>query len=343
MIGQPDTYLAHLYKQNQSRFTFSAQNEADWQRWQESLIHALRDDLGLDHFQKPAAGLQPKLIESVECDGYVRQQIAFEICPDLIVPAYLLLPDKLVKPGPAVLACHGHGYGNRNIVGLAADGSPRSGDPGYHKDFALELVKRGFIVIAPELIGFGDARMQADLTKTPGESSCHQISTTLMLYGLTLAGMRIYQAMCMIDYLYGRDDVDGRKIGCMGISGGGLVASFTSALDSRVQAAVVSGYTNTFKASIIDLYHCVDNYVPGILRHAELPDIIGLIAPRPLLIEGGIDDPIFPINATTAAADKISEIYRLLGAEEKIARDFFPGEHQIGGAKAYPWLVQRLS
>lgn len=73
----------------------------------------------------------------------------------------------------------------------------------------------------------------------------------------------------------------------MGISGGGLVAAFASALDERIKAAVVSGYVNTFEASIMAIRHCIDNYVPGLLQDAEMPDIVGLIAPRPLLIESG--------------------------------------------------------
>ena len=86
------------------------------------------------------------------------------------------------------------------------------------------------------------------------------------------------------------------KIGCMGISGGGLVAAFTSILDERIKATVISGYTSTFKGSIMDRRHCLDNYIPGILEYTEMPDLIGLIAPRALFIEAGTADHLFPLD-----------------------------------------------
>ena len=64
---------------------------------------------------------------------------------------------------------------------------------------------------------------------------------------------------------------------------------------------MVSGYLNTFRDSIGSLAHCIDNYVPGILNWAEMHDIAGLIAPRPLFVESGEKDNIFPIAASKAS------------------------------------------
>ena len=86
------------------------------------------------------------------------------------------------------------------------------------------------------------------------------------------------------------------RVGCMGISGGGTVTLFATALEPRIRAAMVSGYLNTFRDSIGSLAHCIDNYVPGILNWAEMHDVAGLIAPRPLFVESGEKDNIFPIR-----------------------------------------------
>ena len=241
--------------------------------------------------------------------------------------AYLLSQNASGKL-PAVVACHGHGYG-AEIVGLNPDGTDNIGEPSYQKNFALELMRRGFIVIVPELLGFGDRRLKEDLNKEPNESSCYMISTYLLMMGKTMAGLRVNDVKRSIDYLETRNDVDTDRIGAMGISGGGL-CSFATALDTRIKAAVISGYTNTFKDSVMSIYHCVDNFIPGVVNHAEMPDIIGLIAPRPLLVESGSDDPIFPIDATREAYEKIKAIYRVLDAEDRIDSDF-PGDHEISG------------
>jgi cephalosporin-C deacetylase-like acetyl esterase len=149
--------------------------------------------------------------------------------------------------------------------------------------------------------------------------------------------------MRTVDYIRSRPEqlVDG--IGCLGLSGGGTTALFATALDPRITVAIVSGYLNTFRASIMSIVHCECNYVPGILKYAEMSDIAGLIAPRPLLVEGGLEDDIYPVEATEAAYEKVSEVYRLLGVPEHLDKDIFPGPHQFSGRKAFGWLDRWLA
>src|ERR1041385_360733 len=102
----------------------------------------------------------------------------------------------------------------------------------------------------------------------------------------------------------------------MGISGGGTVTVFSTALEPRIRAALVSGYLNTFKDSVGSLAHCIDNYVPGILNYAEMHDIAGLIAPRPLFVESGEKDNISPIKASIASFNEVQKIYGVFGAAD---------------------------
>jgi hypothetical protein len=95
----------------------------------------------------------------------------------------------------------------------------------------------------------------------------------------------------------------------MGISGGGTCTLFSTALERRIRAAMVSGYLNTFRDSVFSLSHCIDNYIPGVLQWAEMYDIAGLIAPRPLFAESGERDDIFPIAASRASFARVKKIY----------------------------------
>lgn len=336
----PDAYLEQLYRQTMPQYRFAAETKQQWEEWHRELKQALLGTLG--EFPAVAAPLEPQLLEETVCGGYIRQRVAFTTYEGLVMPAYLLLPDGRTTGErlPAVVACHGHGYGSRSIVGLDQEGKPLQDEPDYQKQFAIELVKRGFIVLAPELLGFGDRRLAAEFGAL--DSSCHTLSTYLLQMGHTIGGHRVYETMRAIDYLQQRSDVDPQRIGCMGISGGGLVATFLAALDSRVKAAVVSGYIGDFKDSILACHHCVDNYVPGLNRLGELPDLAGLIAPRALLVESGTQDAIFPAASAAKAAGQITQVYRLLGVSGAFEHDVFAGGHEISGQQAYAFLERWL-
>jgi hypothetical protein len=105
---------------------------------------------------------------------------------------------------------------------------------------------------------------------------------------------------------------------------------------------MISGYLNTFRDSIGSLAHCVDNYVPGILNWAEMHDIGGLIAPRPLFVESGEKDRIFPIAASVASFAAVREVYRMFGAERAIEQEVFPDEHTFWGRRGIPFLARHL-
>jgi len=269
---------------------------------------------------------------------YTREYIIFENEAGLSTPAYLLTPDGADGSTPTIVALAGHGFGVADIVGLRPDGSEQApGESGYHKAFAVALAQRGFVVIAPELLGFGELRLARDIKPdNPGVSSCNAISTMLMMVGRTMAGARVNQARRCIDALaelgYGAPPV------AMGISGGGLVCAYFAALDERVRACCVSGFANTFRGCFLAMHHCVDCYQPDLLRIAEMPDLLSLIAPRPMIWEAGESDPIFPIDAVMDAERIVRRVYDEYGRGGDFAVDRFPKDHQIHGVAAYDFL-----
>jgi dienelactone hydrolase len=149
--------------------------------------------------------------------------------------------------------------------------------------------------------------------------------------------------MRTIDYIATRPELDANRVGCMGISGGGTATLFSAALEPRIRAAMVSGYLNTFRDSIGSLAHCIDNYVPGILNWAEMHDIAGLIAPRPLFVESGERDNIFPIAASLESVAHVREIYEVFQAADRIDHEVFPGEHSFWGKRGIPFIGDHLA
>lgn len=272
------------------------------------------------------------------------QRIEYTSEEGLVTPAYYLRPEGAEGMLPAVVAVTGHGYGHRDCVGLNADGTIMEELEGnYTHKFALRLCERGFAVIAPEPFGFGDLRLEEDIKRAPGASSCDRINGFLTMLGRSTGGVRVVQAMRAIDALEALGGVDMNRIGIMGISGGGLVTEFTAALDERIRACVVSGYANTFRDSVMAMPHCVDNFFMGMVDELEMPDILASIAPMPMLWEAGDKDPIFPFYAVQAAYAQVQAVYAHENVSGNLALDGFQGGHMISGVKAYDFLWNALT
>ena len=85
------------------------------------------------------------------------------------------------------------------------------------------------------------------------------------------------------------------------------------------------------------------NFVPGLHRFGEMYDLVGLIAPRPMLVEAGTHDAIFPIEAVQRSVEKAREVYEVFGARDQVETDYFVGRHQISGKRAYDFLWEKVA
>lgn len=334
-------HFDRIYRETDRILEFKAKTLDEWVRWRGRLREKLRELLGGFDEEKPP--LDVEVSETRIRRGLLFEKIVFRTRISMDVPVYVLKPLEAEGRLPAVVAVHGHGYGKDEIVGFEENGSERVKPGGYQKDFGLKLAEEGFLVVAPDQLGFGERREDEDKALGRRQSSCHLAASWAFMLGRTLVGYRVWDLMRVIDYLEARPDVDASRVGCMGISGGGTTVLFAAALDDRIKASVVSGYLNTFRDSILSVEHCICNLIPGILRYAEMPDIAALIAPKPLLIEAGTRDPIFPLRGVEKAYRKLRQVYGLLGVPDRLDIDIFEGEHEISGRKAYRWLKRWLT
>jgi cephalosporin-C deacetylase-like acetyl esterase len=324
------------YESIKPSMSFTATNEAAARLWQKRVRRKLTELLG--GFPPARAALQERILEKKKINAYTREKIIFQSRDNLSVFGYLLLPEKVSGPVPAIVCLPGHGRGCDDIVGIAENGQQRESKSGYSRDFALQVVERGYAAFAIEQLAFGCRRDDAARKKGAGQSSCQPSAGAALLLGQTMLGWRVWDVMRAIDYLRSRSEIDSSRLATMGISGGGTVSLFSAALDERIKAGVVSGYFNTFRDSIISLSHCIDNYVPGILNYLEMYDIAGLIAPRGLFIESGTRDPIFPIEGSRAAFRKAQYIYSAFGAANRFGHEVFDDEHVFYGKGAFEFL-----
>ncbi len=340
----PETALWALYQPEKAPLRFTARTPEEARAWQEQVRPAFRQALGFTDL--PEVPLEPVTLESVDKGDYTREKVLLRTSPWTLMPVYILKPNGRQGPLPVVVAFHGHGYGVKDVVGLWEDGAERSTPDGYHKDFAVSLCKRGFLVAAPEISCFGErvgdySYLDPKIGQEP-PYTCHHVASLAFHLGGSAAGLRVHDALKLVDYLQTRADVDIDRLGAMGISGGGMHTLFSTCVDIRIRAAVVSGYFCPWRYSIFGMHHCICNYVPGLYRFGEIYDLVGLAAPRLLLVEAGTRDPIFPIKGVEEAVAKAREVYDVFGAQEQLETDYFEGRHQISGARAYDFLWEKL-
>jgi dienelactone hydrolase len=336
----PVAYTLDRYRQAPMRLTFRAQTRSEAVAWQRKLRAKLRELLG--SFPAQASPLTAEVFETREFESYRRERILFATRPGVLVSAYLLTPKGAAGKLP-VMICHpGHGRGADDLVGIDEKGQDRFDKAGYQHDFAIQAVERGYAAVAIEPMAFGCRRDAITAKKGAGASACQPAAGAALLLGETMIGWRVHDIVRTIDWIGTRQELDSRRIGLMGISGGGTVTLFSAALDTRIRAAWVSGYLNTFRDSIVSLSHCIDNYVPGILNWAEMYDVAGLVAPRALFAESGQRDTIFPVEAFRESFGKVGKVYSLLGAEHRIDSEIFPEGHVFWGNKGWDFVKNNL-
>jgi dienelactone hydrolase len=343
---QPAHSLWRHYDPAQAPLRFNAGSPQEAEDWQKTVRPALLQQIGFQNL--PAVPFNPQLIEEVDKGDYVRQKILLSTAPDLLMPVYLLIPKAAARPLATVIAYHGHGYGVKDIVGLHKNGRERNQPFGYHKDFAVELVRKGFLVAAPEISCFGERQtdftyLDKELGQDVPNSTCTHTAVMAFHLGGSVVGLRVHDSLRLVDYLQTRPDVDSGAIGAMGISGGGMATFFSTCVDPRICACVVSGYFCTFQDSILAMGHCLCNFIPGLARFGEMYDLAGLIAPRPMLVESADRDPIFPRFAVEKSIAMARQEYQVFQAADQLETDYFPGGHQISGARAYDFLKEKLA
>ena len=334
-------YLARRFAQSKRRLAFEARSVAAWRKWRRALRVKLRELTGYGRLLR--AALKPRSTESVKCGGYVRQRVEIQTEPGLFTPLFVLIPNGK-GPFPAVIAAHGHGScGKMAVANVPVNRAHRKNIQFYNYAYAEALARSGCIVFCPDARGFGERREKGPVPLLG--SSCKILNLAGAPLGLTLAGMWAWDLHRLIDYIQTRKDCRRGKLACVGLSGGGLQTLYAAALDERITCAVISGYFYGVKQSLLDVVCCDCNYVPHLWEYADMGDLGCLIAPRPLCIETGAQDPLNGAGGmrnVIAQVSKVRRAYRLLRAQKNLVHDVFKGGHLWHGEKALPLLLDHF-
>ncbi|MHB0859488.1 MAG: dienelactone hydrolase family protein [Anaerolineae bacterium] len=316
---------------------FQGETQADWSAWRAEALPRLIDLLGWFPERVP---LEAVVESSVEDGDLIRERVVLQTESFMSMPCQVLRPKRMAADGrnAAILCSHGHGpYGKDTVAGIHSSPGHSAAIAEANYDYGRQMAEAGFLTLAPDLRGFGERRDGAD--PFPGRDPCnvnYVKGTLLGIYPLTL---NIWDMMRCVDYLETRPEVDPKRIGMMGLSQGGTMTTFTSAVEPRIKAADIMGYVNPWRGfGIARANFCGSQIVPGVYRYFDTDDIAGLIAPRPLLLEMGIYDNCFFIQDLLQGYEGVRRIYRAAGVEDCLWADVHPGPHAFAANKAFEFF-----
>lgn len=327
--------------------SFKGKTKKDWQAWRKKAGKKYIELLG--GFPKKAP-LKADVIYSIEEDGLIRERVVFDSEKHMSVPCYVLRPADMPRDGKqaAILCSHGHGlFGKEAVAGNKQSAALRENIAVHNYNYGEQMARAGFLTISPCLRVFGE-RADAGVigereTPYPGRDKCNVHFIRGMIMGLYTLTLNIWDFKCCIDYLETRREVDKNRIGMMGLSQGGTMTTFTTAAEPRIKAADIIGYGVPFELfGVQDANFCGSQIVPDIYKWLDTTDVAGLIAPRPLLLEMGVQDTCFPIEGALKGYNAIKKIYKAAGVENRIVADMHPGEHSFAGNKAFDFFKENL-
>lgn len=330
--------------------------------------------LELLHYRPAPCDPQAELLERIELEDYIQEKLLFHTTLDAKVPAYLLVPKKVKLPAPGVIALHDHGgfymWGKEKLVALPSENPTLTqfkAEAYAGKSIASELARQGYVVLVIDMFYWGERRMLLDddpddwrrpdqatpqarvaaFNRRSGENE-QLLGRTIYAAGFTWAGVIFWDDLRSADYLVSRREVDPNRIGCVGLSVGGLRSCHLAALDDRIKAAVVVGWMCSFP---YQLQRHVRNtightkLVPGLYRHLDYPDVASLAMPAALLVMNGRKDTLFEPAGVQGAFDKLNACYGKAGLPNRFRARWYDTPHEFNlemQQEAWDWLRRWL-
>ena len=374
IIGLYGPWAYSLIENKIPAFSFRNEKWQNIEKWREAAKQRLLEQMAI-----PDIGGVPKVTvkKQYNYDGLHIEELSWQLPYGRPTEAILLKPENARGPLPAILAFHDHAgnkyFGRQKITKTSNSGHPLmdSHRKEYYDDLAWanEMAKRGYVVLVSDAFLFGSRRVMVEDVpvrmrkglddKNPDDPNNikayntwasdheHIMAKSLFSAGTTWPGVFLAEDQKALDVLCARPDVDATRVGCGGLSGGGIRTVFMGGLDPRIKCAVCMGFMTNWKDLILhkSFTHTWMTYVPGTPNDLEFPEILGLRAPLPTLVLNNIDDGLFTLSEMKASDTVLAAVYKKAGAEKNYKCSFHPGPHKFDKkmqVEAFDWFDQWL-
>jgi len=284
----------------------------------------LRKFLELIHHERtPSGQLDFELVESDEESGLVRRKYEASQEPWAPQPVYEFTNPELDN-GITLVALHGHG--DDPFTGIY--------------DYIPGLAGRGYRVVMPIL--FGTMERETKGLRPDWRDMCREWSIEADALGVTLIAARLHDAHLAYLLAMELEGVDRERIATIGLSMGGELSLYLTAIEKGIRACVSAGFMSSFGSLLLDKRNCQCYSIRDWPRYFDMPDIAGCIAPRPVLVLKGTDDPCLDPEDAEQAFERLKDIYRRFDAADSCSYRTYPGTHCLNQDLADTWLREQF-
>lgn len=311
-------------------------------------------------------------------DGLHVEHLSWQLPCGPRTEAVLLKPAAANGKLPGILALHDHGgnkyLGWRKIA--RTDDSPWTVQKLHQQEsyeglaWANEIAKRGYAVLVHDTFPFASRRVRVaevspsvrgegvdpepdDLegikkyNRFAGQHE-HIMEKSLLCAGTTWPGVYLVEDQRALDVLCARPDVDASRVGCAGLSGGGMRTVFLGGLDDRIRCAIAVGFMSTWRDFLFQkcFTHTWMTYVPLLPKDLDFPEILALRAPAATMVLNCNEDPLYTPDEMHRADQIMLDVFKKANAADKYRCNFYPGGHKFDRAMqadAFAWFDQHLA
>jgi hypothetical protein len=317
-----------------------------WKAGRAALRRRFLDAMG--EFPRTPCPLEPRVLGTNRYDGYRVERLLFQTLPGVWMTANTYVPERAGVNGAADNAANN---GSKNLAGadgklpavLCVHGHWRlAKQEPVVQSRCIGLAKLGFFVLVVDAFGAGERAIGKPLGEYHGEMS----GALLFPSGWTLAGVQWYENSRAIDYLRSRPEVDAQRIGVTGASGGGNQSMYCGTLDERIAATIPVCSVGNYQA-YLGAACCMCEVVPGALRFAEEGGLLGLSAPRALMVINATGDaPQFSVSEAKKSLAQASHIFQQYGRGDAVRHTIIQSGHDYNRPMReamYGWVMKHLA
>lgn len=342
----PYVYFERLAASHKPRHAFKGTTKAQFSTWKRTLAPKVLATLGDWPKKVPP---HPQLLAEWSEHGLIKQRWVIDVQPGLAAVLLVFRPEDMAprEKRPAILCCHGHGqFGKDSPMGIASDDDRAAEIKRFNYDYGLQMARDGFVTYALDWLGFGERASDRKPNNVAPERrdkcNIHYLCATML--GTTILAMNCHDAARATDFVCTLPFVDPKRLGVMGLSLGGTMTTWVMLTDPRFTAADMICYFGPFYDIAYRTYNvCGSQVTPRLFELCDTPDLHGLIAPKPLLVEVGVHDDCFKIDhSLNKHYRQLQRIYKAAGAADKLELDLFPGNHAWGANKSTAFFRNAL-